>query len=217
MGQQKCVGIGEKTDLMTWERQYWARHKAYVAGVDEVGRGCLFGDVVAAAVILPERFMIDGINDSKKLSAKKREQLYEIIVQKAIAWAIGRVDAATIDHINIKQATRRAMKMAVEALVVQPEVLLIDAEVIEVPIKQEAIIKGDSRSQSIAAASIVAKVIRDRLCTEEWDVRYPEYGIAAHKGYGTTFHRQQLRLHGPTTLHRKSFLTSILPPVKKET
>src|SRR5262249_54537375 len=146
------------------------------AGIDEVGRGCLFGDVVAAAVILPEGLVLDGINDSKKLSEKKREELYWQIVDCAEAWAVSRVDSSVVDEINIKQAARLAMKQAVETLGVQPAYLLVDAEKVDIELPQLAIIKGDARSQSIAAASILAKVTRDRLCRDEWDKLYPAYG-----------------------------------------
>ncbi|EOS56565.1 ribonuclease HII [Paenibacillus barengoltzii] len=196
-------------DLLKYEREYWQAGYSHIAGIDEVGRGCLFGDVVAAAVILPQGLVLEDVNDSKKLSAKKREKLYDLIMEQAIAVGIGSVDAATIDQINIKQATRRAMKQAVEQLSIQPEYLLIDAEKVDVPIPQLSVIKGDATSQSIAAASIVAKVTRDRLCQGEWDARYPEYGIAVHKGYATKLHREQLLALGPTPMHRKSFMRNL--------
>lgn len=196
-------------DLLKYEREYWQAGYPHIAGIDEVGRGCLFGDVVAAAVILPQGLVLEDVNDSKKLSAKKREKLYDLIMEQAIAVGIGSVDAATIDQINIKQATRRAMKQAVEQLTIQPDFLLIDAEKVDVPIPQLSVIKGDATSQSIAAASIVAKVTRDRLCQGEWDARYPEYGIAVHKGYATKLHREQLLALGPTPMHRKSFMRNL--------
>ncbi|ANS73985.1 ribonuclease HII [Paenibacillus yonginensis] len=196
-------------DLLVYEKEYWGKSYRHIAGIDEVGRGCLFGDVVAAAVILPEGVILDGVNDSKKLSAKKREQLFEEIMQTALAVGIGFVDAATIDKINIKQAARLAMKQAVEGMKVRPDFLLVDAEKVDLPIPQMAIIKGDANSQSIAAASIIAKVTRDRLCQGEWEARYPEYGIAVHKGYATKLHREQLLLLGPTPMHRRSFLTNL--------
>ncbi|EES75036.1 ribonuclease HII [Paenibacillus sp. oral taxon 786 str. D14] len=196
-------------DLLKYEREYWQAGYSHIAGIDEVGRGCLFGDVVAAAVILPQGLVLEDVNDSKKLSAKKREKLFDLIMEQAIAVGIGSVDAATIDQINIKQATRRAMKQAVEQLSIQPEYLLIDAEKVDVPIPQLSVIKGDATSQSIAAASIVAKVTRDRLCQGEWDARYPEYGIAVHKGYATKLHREQLLALGPTPMHRKSFMRNL--------
>lgn len=192
-------------DLLSYEREYWTDH-SYIAGIDEVGRGCLFGDVVAAAVILPEGLVLDGINDSKKLSAKKRDALYDLIMENALAVGVGQVDAETIDRINIKQAARLAMKIALEQLSITPQFLLVDAEKVDSPIPQLAIIKGDANSQSIAAASIVAKVTRDRLCEGAWNDAYPEYGIAIHKGYATKLHREQLGILGPTPLHRRSFL-----------
>lgn len=196
-------------DLLAYEREYWPLHR-YIAGVDEVGRGCLFGDVVAAAVILPQQLVLEEVNDSKKLSPKKREQLYDTIMEQALAVGIGYVDVATIDRMNIKQATRLAMKQAVEGLAVTADFLLIDAEKVDVPIPQLSIIKGDGTSQSIAAASIIAKVTRDRLCQGEWDAKYPEYGIAIHKGYGTKFHREQILALGPTPMHRRSFMRNLL-------
>ncbi|MDK8180752.1 ribonuclease HII [Paenibacillus sp. UMB4589-SE434] len=196
-------------DLLLWEKRYWDQGYEWIAGIDEVGRGCLFGDVIAAAVILPKGVIIEGINDSKKLTEKKREFLYDQIIGQAAAWAVARMDAAKIDEVNIKQATRLAMKEAVTQLQIRPDVLLIDAERIECNLPQESIIKGDATSQSIAAASIVAKVTRDRLCAGEWDQLYPAYGIGVHKGYGTKLHREKLLELGPTPMHRKSFLTKI--------
>ncbi|MGZ7440588.1 ribonuclease HII [Paenibacillus sp. TH7-28] len=195
-------------DLLSYEREYWSSYR-YIAGVDEVGRGCLFGDVVTAAVILPQGLLLEDVDDSKKLSPKKREKLYDLIMEKAVAVGIGYADVATIDRINIKQASRLAMKRAVEQLSVAPEFLLVDAEKVDVDIPQLAVIKGDATSQSIAAASIIAKVTRDRLCQGEWDARYPEYGIAVHKGYATKLHREQLLALGPTPMHRKSFLGNL--------
>ncbi|MCM3699259.1 ribonuclease HII [Paenibacillus macerans] len=195
-------------DLLSYEREYWSSYR-YIAGVDEVGRGCLFGDVVTAAVILPQGLLLEDVDDSKKLSPKKREKLYGLIMEKAVAVGIGYADVATIDRINIKQASRLAMKRAVEQLSVAPEFLLVDAEKVDVDIPQLAVIKGDATSQSIAAASIIAKVTRDRLCQGEWDARYPEYGIAVHKGYATKLHREQLLALGPTPMHRKSFLGNL--------
>jgi ribonuclease HII len=180
-----------------------------IAGIDEVGRGCLFGDVVAAAVILPPSLVIEGIDDSKKLSEKKRESCYEIIMEYAVAIGIGRVNAEIIDQINIKQAARLAMKRAVESMTIQPQYLLIDAESIDMTYPQLAIIKGDQLSQSIAAASIIAKVTRDRLCID-WDKLHPDYGIAIHKGYATKLHRTRILELGPTNLHRRSFLGNIM-------
>ncbi|GAF06737.1 ribonuclease HII [Paenibacillus pini JCM 16418] len=170
------------TELLKYEQQYWEQSYEYIAGIDEVGRGCLFGDVVAAAVILPVGLELEGVNDSKKLSEKKRELLYDIIMDQAVAISVGYVDAETIDRINIKQAAREAMKKAVLGLSIQPDYLLVDAEKVDVNIPQLSIIKGDANSQSIAAASIIAKVTRDRLCQGSWEAMFPEYGIAIHKG-----------------------------------
>ncbi len=192
--------------MLEFEKSVWEQGYRSIAGIDEVGRGCLFGDVVAAAVILPEGLLLEGVDDSKKLSEKRREQLYEIILSEAIAWSVSRVDAAVVDTINIKQAARLAMKQAVETLLVQPDYLLVDAEKVDCEHPQLAIIKGDARSQSIAAASIVAKVTRDRLCAGEWDALYPAYGIAIHKGYATKLHREKLLEYGPSPMHRQSFL-----------
>ncbi len=195
--------------MLDYEQDLWRQGFTAIAGVDEVGRGCLFGDVVASAVILPESFTLDEINDSKKLSAKKREQLYEVIMEQAVCVGVGVVDVLTIERINIKQAARLAMKQAVEGLRIKPEYLLVDAEKVDVPIRQLAIIHGDSLSQSIAAASIIAKVTRDRLCLQ-WDRQYPQYGIAIHKGYATRQHREKIIEFGATPLHRKLFIRNLL-------
>ncbi|GIQ68666.1 ribonuclease HII [Xylanibacillus composti] len=195
--------------MLAYEKEYWERCGEWVAGVDEVGRGCLFGDVVAAAVILPKGWVCEEINDSKKLSEKKRESLYDQITEQAVAIGIGCVNAATIDKINIKQAARLAMKQAVEQLACRPHALLVDAEKVDVDIPQLAIIKGDALSQSIAAASIVAKVTRDRMCLK-WDEQYPEYELALHKGYATKRHREALLRYGASPMHRRSFLKGIL-------
>jgi len=196
----------EEINRLQYESGLWAQGLTAIAGVDEVGRGCLFGDVVAAAVILPVGLVLEEVNDSKQLSEKKRDQLYERIIEEAVAWSVGRVEPSMIDKINIRQASRLAMKQAVQGLGLAPEHLLVDAESVDLDIGQTAIIKGDSLSQSIAAASIVAKVTRDRLCAEVWDELYPGYGIALHKGYATKVHREALQELGPTPLHRRSFL-----------
>jgi ribonuclease HII len=197
-------------DMLSYEKEAWEQSYRRIAGVDEVGRGCLFGDVVAAAVILPEGLIIDGVNDSKKLTAKKRDALYEIIMEQALAVGVGYVDSNVIDEINIKQASRLAMKKAVESLEHTPDYMLIDAEKVDLPLPQRAIIKGDANSQSIAAASIIAKVTRDRLCEGLWEELYPDYGIAIHKGYATKLHREQITALGPTPMHRRSFIGRIL-------
>lgn len=186
-----------------------------IACIDEVGRGCLAGDVVACAIIMTKDILVDGVNDSKKLSEKKREALFDEILSKSIAWGIGRVNSTTIDKINIKEATRLAMKIAVENLQdnkgdkVIPDFLLIDAEKVDLNIRQESIIKGDERSYGIACASIIAKVFRDRLCTE-WDQSFEGYNFKKHKGYGTKEHRELIKTLGPSPIHRMSFLKNIL-------
>ena len=202
--------MAERIDRLSFERTLWSQGLSLVAGADEVGRGCLFGDVVAAAVILPIGLVLDEVNDSKQLSEKKRERLYDAIVQEAAAWSVARVEAEVIDRINIRQASRLAMKRAIEGLAVAPEYLLVDAETVELDIPQMSIVKGDARSQSIGAASILAKVTRDRLCSGIWESLYPGYGIGRHKGYATKEHREAILRMGPTPLHRRSFLGNLL-------
>ena len=182
-------------------------HTQLVAGVDEVGRGPLVGAVVTAAVILDPARPIAGLNDSKKLTAKKREELYEVILEKAVSVGIGMAGPARIDEINILQATYEAMRQAIEKLSVRPQLLLNDAVTIPaVEIPQVPIVKGDAKSASIAAASIVAKVTRDRLM-EEYDAALPEYGFASNKGYGSAEHIEALKKYGPSPIHRASFIT----------
>ena len=175
-----------------------------IAGVDEVGRGALFGPVVAAAVILPEGLRIRGLRDSKQLLREDRERMAKIVERKAIAIAIEEIDAATIDRVNIYQATRLAMTAAVARLAPSPDHLLIDAMRLDVGCAQTSIIYGDSLSISIAAASVMAKVYRDALL-RELDLQYPQYGLASHKGYATPEHRAALLRYGPCELHRRSF------------
>jgi ribonuclease HII len=178
----------------------WTR----IAGLDEAGRGALFGPVVAAAVILNPKRRIVGLDDSKKLAAERRTELAERIREHALAWAVAAVDAQRIDAWNIYQASRQAMTAALGQLRVQPDYLLIDAMVLDVLIEQKSLIKGDARSVSIAAASILAKTDRDARM-EEWDAIYPQYGLARHKGYATPDHLEALRQYGPSPLHRYSF------------
>jgi ribonuclease HII len=178
----------------------WTR----IAGLDEAGRGALFGPVVAAAVILNPKRRIVGLDDSKKLNADRRAVLAERIQQYAMAWAVAEVDAQRIDAWNIYQASRQAMSAALAQLSISPDFLLIDAMQLDVLIEQKSLIKGDARSISIAAASILAKTYRDARM-EEWDAVYPQYGLARHKGYATPDHLEALRLHGPSPLHRHSF------------
>ena len=191
--------------LKQFEHKYEDSYK-YIAGIDEVGRGPLAGPVVTACVILPRDEEILYINDSKKLTPAKREELYEIIMEKAVSVGIGVNSEARIDEINILQATYEAMRQAIAESQVQPDLLLNDAVTIPgVDIKQVAIIKGDAKSVSIGAASIIAKVTRDRMMVE-YDAIYPEYGFAANKGYGTAEHIAALKKYGPCPLHRRSFI-----------
>jgi ribonuclease HII len=186
------------------ERELRARGFRYVAGVDEVGRGALFGPVVAAAVILSPDRPVRGLNDSKLLEPERRQVLAERIRERAVAWAIAAVDAATIDWLNIYQASRVAMRLAVSRLNPAPDFLLIDAVPLDVALPQRPLIHGDARCHAIAAASIVAKVYRD-TCMCAWDKVFPEYGLASHKGYSTPEHCKAIEEHGPTPLHRLSF------------
>ncbi len=190
--------------LSTYEREARARGFTHVAGVDEVGRGCLFGPVFAAAVILHPERPIRGLHDSKILDAADREKLARQIKARSIAWALGAADVYEIDQINILQASRLAMKRAVEALSIQPDYLLIDAIKIDLPVEQLPLIDGDARCRAIAAASILAKVHRDE-CLAQWDQVFPQYHLASNKGYSTPDHKRALRKHGPTLLHRFSF------------
>jgi ribonuclease HII len=189
---------------LKFEKQAWARGAQLVAGVDEVGRGSLFGPVVAAAVILDRSYRIRGLRDSKLLPAPRREQLAKRIREHCVAVAVASVDATVIDEINIYQASRRAMLEAVRQLSPAADHLLIDALRIEHDCAQTPIIHGDARSASIAAASIIAKVHRDHMM-REWDAVYPLYGLASNKGYSTRKHIASLREHGPSPLHRQSF------------
>ena len=188
----------------TLERELRARGFSAVAGVDEVGRGSLFGPVMAAAVVLSPDRPIRGLNDSKQIEPEMRETLAERIRERAVCWAIAAVDAATIDSINIYQASRLAMRLAVSRLNPAPDFLLIDAVAIDLPLPQRGLIKGDARCHAIAAASIIAKVHRD-ACMRVWDEIFPAYGLASHKGYSTPEHWKALQEFGPTPLHRLSF------------
>lgn len=195
-------------ELFTYERQY--ADYTYVCGIDEVGRGPLAGPVVASAVILPKDCDILYINDSKKLSEKKREALFDEIMEKAVAVGIGIVSPERIDEINILQATYEAMREAISKLNVKPDVLLNDAVKIPgVDAVQVPIIKGDAKSASIGAASIIAKVTRDRLMVA-YDEVFPQYGFASNKGYGTAAHIEALKEIGPTPIHRRSFISNFI-------
>ena len=216
--QEREQFLREKLQTMqVYERDLRAAGKRYIAGVDEVGRGPLAGPVVAACVILPEDFDVLGVDDSKKLSEKKREQLYDEILSKALAWGIGMQDNASIDEINILEATKEAMRCAIieaeqrlrEKTGCGIDHILIDALTLrEIAIPQTGIIKGDSASLSIAAASILAKVTRDRMMVE-YDSIYPGYAFAKNKGYGTKAHYEGLQAQGMTPIHRRSFLKNL--------
>lgn len=194
--------------LSVRERRYWEQG-LLAAGADEVGRGPLAGPVVAAAVLLPPGCLIEGVDDSKKLSERKREQLYERIREKAVAYGVGWVGPERIDEINILQATREAFGLAYEAMEVKPDILLVDAvKGLAIPVRQEAIIHGDALCHSIGAASILAKVERDRYMRQQ-AVLYPGYGFETHKGYGTAAHMAAIRQLGPCPLHRRSFIRKV--------
>ena len=201
-------------NFYNFENEYYEKGYKNICGIDEVGRGCLFGDVVSCAIIMPKDDFIEGVNDSKKLSPKKREELYPKILESCLAVGIGRANPDIIDKVNIKMATHISMINALENLrdkegkKVSADCVLIDAETIETGIFQEAIIKGDESCYSIACASIIAKVYRDNLCNK-WAEEYPHYGIEKHKGYATKYHREALKAYGPTEMHRKSFLKNI--------
>jgi len=203
--QQEMIRIDK---MSTFEKEY--ANMGAVCGIDEVGRGPLAGPVVAGAVILPENCKIPYINDSKKLSAKKREELYDIILENAIAYGLGYASHQRIDEINILQATYEAMQEAIRKLQVKPAILLNDAVTIpKVTIPQIPIIKGDQKSISIAAASIIAKVTRDRLM-QEYDRMFPEYAFASNKGYGSAFHIDAIKQYGPSPIHRNSFIKNFI-------
>ena len=212
MQAKKCLQALEQErqrieHLKVYEKQY--ENKGYVCGIDEAGRGPLAGPVVAGAVILPKDCNILYINDSKKLSAAKREELYGVIMEQAVAVGVGIVGPARIDEINILQATYEAMRQAIQNLSVTPDILLNDAVTIpRVTIPQVPIIKGDAKSISIGAASIIAKVTRDRLMIE-YDKVMPEYGFAKNKGYGSKAHMEAVREHGASLIHRQSFIKNI--------
>lgn len=198
-------------DLWTYEREQWNSGVETVCGVDEAGAGPLMGPVYAAAVILPREADIPGLNDSKKLTEKKREALYEIITAQAAAWSVARVEAAEIDKMDILNARMLAMQKALDGLPLRPDLALIDGNrdhgsryAIEIP--HRLIVGGDGKSASIAAASILAKVSRDRYVSTELDAKYPQYQFAKHKGYGTKLHYEMLDQYGPCPEHRRTFL-----------
>ena len=192
------------------EQELKAQGFTCICGVDEAGRGPLCGPVFAAACILPDGLYIEGLNDSKKLTEKKREKLFDIIKKEAVAYSIASADVEEINEMNILEADLLAMRRAIDGLGVKADFAIIDGNIArDFPIPARAVVKGDSKSMSIAAASVLAKVARDRLCLE-LDRKYPQYGIAKHKGYGTKEHTELLKQYGPSPIHRLSFLKNIL-------
>ncbi len=191
-------------DLYKYEKELYESGCKYIGGVDEVGRGPLIGSVVAACVVLPSDFVLDGLTDSKKLSEKKRDEFYKIIWDKAIAIGIGIVDEKVIDEVNIYEATKIAMKKAISDTNIKLDHVLIDAMPLDIDVPTTSIIKGDAKSISIAAASVIAKVTRDRMMYE-LDKIYPMYGLASNKGYGTKKHIEAIKKYGITKYHRLSF------------
>lgn len=191
-------------DLLDYERNLYKDNIKLIAGVDEVGRGPLCGPVVAASCILPENYYLEGLNDSKKLSEKKRDKLFDILINDCISYGIGIVEPKRIDEINILEASKEAMKIAISNLSAKPEHVLIDAVKLDLDVPSTPIIKGDAKSASIAAASIIAKVTRDRMMYE-LDEKYPEYGFASHKGYPTKKHIEAVKEHGVLDFYRFTF------------
>ena len=192
-------------ELFDYDKQLFDLGYRYICGIDEAGRGPLAGPVSVCAVIMPLDQMIDGINDSKKVSPKKRDILYEEIKAKALSYCSIMIDSQVIDEINILQATKKAMREAVAGLSIKPDLILVDAVTMDFDAETRAIIKGDATSYAIASASIIAKVERDRLM-DEYDKLYPEYGFAKHKGYGTKVHIDAIKEHGACPVHRKTFI-----------
>lgn len=191
--------------MLDYEKQYYSKEIKYIAGCDEAGRGCLLGPVVAGAVILPKNFKCDLINDSKQLTEKQREEAYQIIKENAISWAVAEVSPEEIDEINIYNASKKAMMLALAKLDHPYDMVLTDAMKLPIDLPFEAIIKGDAKAMCIAAASIMAKVTRDHICYE-LDKKYPQYEIAKHKGYGTKLHLEKLKEYGPIKgLYRYSY------------
>lgn len=203
--------IERLNNLKQEERKLYEANMQFICGIDEAGRGPLAGPVVVGAVILPEDSFIEGVNDSKKVSEKKREKLYEQITQEAIAYSVGIVDQKTIDEINILNATKLGVKIALEGLKQKPDIIMVDAlnNMDTLGIPYISVIKGDAKNYSIAAASIIAKVTRDRIM-RQWDEVYPIYGFAKHKGYGTAEHIKSIKENGPCILHRKTFIKNFI-------
>lgn len=194
-------------NLKQYECELRSKGYKYICGIDEAGRGPLAGPVVVASVIMPENSMIEGVNDSKKVSEKKREKLYDLILSEAISYGVGIIGQDEIDEINILNATKKGLTISLQELTQKPDLIIVDAlnNIDTLGTKYESIIKGDSKCYSIAAASIIAKVTRDRIM-REWDKVYPQYGFVAHKGYGTVAHIKALKEYGACPLHRKTFI-----------
>ncbi len=192
-------------DNLIYERKHLSEGKRYIAGVDEVGRGPLAGPVVCASVIMPLDDIIEGVTDSKKLTEKKREKLYPLIKEKAICYSIQEISQEEIDEINILNAVKKCMTMAVESLTIKPDITLVDGNDTGLKINAEYIVKGDLNSYTIGCASILAKVYRDNLM-KEYAKEYPEYGFEGHKGYGTKAHIEKIKEIGPCKLHRRTFI-----------
>ena len=197
--------------LKEYENQLRSKGFEFICGIDEAGRGPLAGPVVVASVIMPADSIIEGVNDSKKVSEKKREKLYDLILEEAISYGVGIIGQDEIDDINILNATKKGLTMSLKELDKKPDLIIVDAltHIDTLGIPYESIIKGDAKCYSIAAASIIAKVTRDRIM-REWDKVYPQYGFATHKGYGTAAHIQAIKEYGPCPLHRKTFIKNFI-------
>lgn len=203
--------IARLQQLKQIEHGFYHENIEYIAGIDEAGRGPLAGPVVVASVIMPKDSMIEGVNDSKKVSEKKREAIYEQIIEEAISYGVGIVGQEEIDRINILNATKKALTMSLQELEVKPELILVDAleKIDTLQIPYQSIIKGDAKAYSIAVASIIAKVTRDRIM-RQWDEVYPQFGFSGHKGYGTKAHIEAIKEYGICPLHRKSFVKNFI-------
>ena len=198
-------------NLKQYENELRNKGYKYICGIDEAGRGPLAGPVVVASVIMPENSMIEGINDSKKVSEKKREKLYDLILEEAISYGVGIIGQDEIDDINILNATKKGLTVSLKELTQKPDLIIVDAltNIDTLGTPYESIIKGDAKCYSISAASIIAKVTRDRIM-REWDTIYPQYGFAQHTGYGTSAHISSIKEYGPCPLHRKTFIKNFI-------
>ena len=198
-------------NLKNYENELREKGFKYICGIDEAGRGPLAGPVVVASVILPENSMIEGINDSKKVSEKKREKLYDLIIEEAISYGVGIIGQDEIDDINILNATKKGLTLSLQELTKRPDLIIVDAlsKINTLGIPYESIIKGDAKCYSISAASIIAKVTRDRIM-REWDKVFPQYGFATHKGYGTSAHINAIKEYGICPIHRKKFVKNFI-------